>query len=93
MKLSSHLQSCAAEFLEARGRRQAVLAQAEAIKQQFIAAEKALIDAILNEPSEDSEDGSTALVHDGRVIRLPEEYWDRAPGEMVAVERLMGGGQ
>lgn len=83
--MTAALHTAARVYLKAREAHQQALAAAHAAAVHKVDAEAAFITAVMGVGDEDS---GTAVVVDGLVLWLPEEYWDRAAGERVSSERL-----
>lgn len=83
--MTAALHATARVYLKAREAHQQALAAAHAAAVHKADAEKAFIASVMNTGDEDS---GTAVVVDGLVLWLPEEFWDRKVGEQICIERL-----
>jgi hypothetical protein len=84
--MATDLRTIASQYLTARREHQKAKHEALAAELQLHEIEKELTDAFQNAPGEDG----TCFVVDGKVILLPEEWWEAAPGQRVEVHLIVG---
>ena len=82
--MSAPLQSAADAYIAARDANLRAEEAARIARHNFHAAEKSLLDSIINGPTV-----GEAVVMGGNVLLLNEEYWDLPAGSRITVRRLI----
>lgn len=85
--MAADLRTIASQYLVARREHEKARAEALAAELQLHEIENELTDAFQNAPGE----AGTCFVVDGKVILLPEEWWEAAPGNRIEVHLVIGG--